>query len=299
MKELHRLKKGRDVLVTLKEYGVLNYRILKLLTPTIRYDRNRRKILDTLLKKRLIVKRIQRFESENSYMNFYQLNQRLEAREALSKYLNCTADDVRQLQWRFLTPLLEQFSIEVAFQMKQIFPNANIIHDYNFALNDSTKKVFLDHANEILVIPDLLILLPDLTQGQTLNIAIETNKHDHRRIQLTDKLEYYLTKTNIDVVMFVGTLDRTEEHIISICANRKLQKLLNISNKKDFFFVAHTNSKNFKAGLDLLIDLKGQKQNLHTWLAKIEQSFTHQQQSINSSQARHTCALGENSNDLL
>lgn len=285
MKKLHRLKKGRDVLITLKKYGVLNYRSLKLLTPTIRHDRNRRKILDTLLKKRLIVKRIQRFESEKSYMNFYQLNQRLEAREALSKYLNCTADDVRQLQWRFLTPLLEQFSIEVAFQMKQVFPKASIIHDYNFTLNNSTKKVFLDHANEIKAIPDLLILLPDFTQGRTLNLAIETNKHDNLKIQLTDKIEYYLTKTNIDAVIFIGTLDRTEEHLISIYTNRKIQKLLNSSAKKDFFLVAHTNPKNFKAGLDLLIDLKGQKQNLNTWLAKIEQSFTHQQQSINSSQA--------------
>lgn len=299
MKKLHRLKKGCDVLVTLKEYGVLNYRTLKLLTPTIRYDRNRRKILDTLLKKRLIVKRLHRFESENSYMNFYQLNQRLEAREAISKYLNCTADDIRQLQWRFLTPLLEQVSIEVAFQMKQAFPKASIIHDYNFTLNDSTKKVFLDHANEIKAIPDLLILLPDFTLGRTLNLAIETNKHDNLKIQLTDKIEYYLTKTNIDAVMFIGTLDRTEEHLISINTNRKLQKLLNSSTRKDCFFVAHTNPKNFKAGLDLLIDLKGQKQNLDTWLAKFEQTFTHQQQSINSSQVRHSCALGENNKDLV
>jgi hypothetical protein len=291
MKELHRLKKGRDVLIVLKEHGVLSCRTLKLLTPGIRYDRNRRKILEMLLKKRLIVKRIQRFEPGKSYMNFYQLNQQPEIREVLSQYLNCTSDDLRQLQWRFLTPILEQLSIEAAYWMRQRFPTAIIIHDYNFTITTETKKVLPNYANEKELIPDLLILAPEFTHGRTLNLAIETSKHDDRKIKLDQKLEYYLTQTNIDAVMFVGTLGRAEEQIMNFYSNIKLQKILNSRAQNDFFFVVHTNVKNFAKGLELLVDQKGQKQNFESWLAKIKQSFAQHQQSINSGQVCTTSVL--------
>lgn len=299
MTELHRLKKGRDVLIVLKEHGVLSYRTLKLLTPGIRYDRNRRKILEILLKKRLIVKRIQCFEPEKSYMNFYQLNQKLEVREVLSQYFNCTPDNLRQLQWRFLTPILEQLSIEAAYWMRQRFPTAIIIHDYNFTITTETKKVLPNYANEKKLIPDLLILVPEFTHGRALNLAIETSKHDDRKIKLDQKLEYYLTQTNIDAVMFVGSLGRAEEHIMNIYSNRKLQRILNGRTQNDFFFVVHVDVKNFATGLELLVDHKGQKQNFESWLAKIKQSFTDLQPSNNSGQVCTTSVLQYNNSDFV
>ncbi|MBK9294195.1 MAG: hypothetical protein IPM57_07085 [Oligoflexia bacterium] len=92
------LKKGKDVLLALKQYGPLTRKTLQLVVPTIKDERNFRRTLARLSEKSLIQKRYELINGAKG--TIYQLNQDLHFRNILSQLLECQPDDLKQREFR-------------------------------------------------------------------------------------------------------------------------------------------------------------------------------------------------------
>ena len=265
--KLHQLKKSKDILLALKQYGVMSQKTLQKVVPDIKKERNFRAYLKNLCAKNLVVKRLDQL---NGFAGvFYQLNQKPKIREILVQYLDCEANELKQREFRYKELLHEQSAIKIAYYLNSNFPEAIVLRDFELHRNIEAQKV-IPNLNQVeQPKPDVLMLIPDMSKRKIVSVAIEFERSAKEKNRILNKLKYYAADTHIDSVIYIATTDRIIENLSDVYESRVLEKAVRIKHYGRNFLLTGLWKNDVEKSFQLLRNQNGIYYGLNDYVAKL------------------------------
>jgi len=248
--KLYQIKKGREILVALKRYGIMNRKTLQKVVPSIKHQRNFRRTLESLCERQLIVKKYDTVFGITGI--FYQLNQRPRIREMLAHYLDCEAEHVKQRQYNYKELFHEQISALIAYDLNKNFPEALVLRDFELARSLEAQKV-IPHLNLFdQPKPDVLLLVPSLTNGRIISVAIEFERTAKSKDRILHKLKYYTANTHIDGVIYICSKNRIINNLNEIYDSKVLERAVRIKHYGKNFLLTSVFANDVEKSLNQL-----------------------------------------------
>lgn len=265
--KLHQLKKSKDILLALKQYGVMSQKTLQTVVPDIKKERNFRIYLKSLCAKGLVVRRLDQLNGFTGV--FYQLNQKPKVREVLAQYLDCNTDDLKQREFRYKELLHEQTAIKIAYYLNSNFPDALVLRDFELHRNIEARKV-IPNLNQVeQPKPDVLMLIPDMSKNKIVSVAIEFERSVKQKNRILNKLKYYAADTHIDSMIYIATADRIIENLSDVYESRVLEKAVRIKHYGRNFLLTGLWKNDVDKSFQLLRNQSGIYYGLIDYVAKL------------------------------
>lgn len=260
---LKRIKKGKEVLNALKEYGPLTRKTLSQIVPGIKDERNFRRTLAGLSEKNIISKR---FENINGgQATVYQLNQNSGVRDILAAYLNCQSVDLEQKDFRYRELYHEQVSASLAFQLKSLFPEACVYRDFQLLHDLRVKQILSQLENVDSAKPDVLLVFWNSTIGRVA-IAFEFERTAKAKNRLQHKLKSYCSESRLDGVVYIGSSDQIISNLQEIYRERVLEKSNRIKFYGNNFLLCSTLTGNIRDSLSVCLNAEMKTLKFADWV---------------------------------
>ncbi len=263
---LNQMKKSRDILLALKQYGVMSRKTLQKVVPEIKKERNFRIYLKNLCQKQLIIKRLENING--SVGVFYQLNQSEKFREILATYLDCDSNQLRQREYRYKELFHEQTAILIAYYLNTNFPDAIVLREQELPRSAEAQKVIpnLDLMDQLK--PDVLMLILDVTKTKIVSIAFEFERSVKTKNRLLHKLKFYTSQTHIDGVVYIASADRIINNLSEIYDSQVLEKAVRIKHYGKNFLLTCLWKNDVEKSLQLL---KNRNENNYSLMSYVTQ----------------------------
>lgn len=263
MGSLKRIRKGKEVLFALKDYGPLTRKTLSQIVPNIKDDRNFRRTLAVLSEKNLICKR---FENINGgQATVYQLNQNSGVRDILAAYLDCLACDLEQKDFRYRELYHEQVSATLAFQLKRLFPEAQVYRDFQLHHDSRIQQILTQLENVESAKPDVLMVFWNSTVGRV-SIAFEFERTAKAKNRLQHKLKSYCSESRLDGVVYIGSSDQIISNLQDIYRERVLEKSNRIKFYGNNFLLCSTFTGNIRDSLSVCLNAEMKTLRFADWV---------------------------------
>jgi len=261
---LGRIKKGNDVLLALKNYGPLTRKTLSQIVPSIKNERNFRRTLNLLCRKKIVCKRFENLNGGQSTV--YQLNQNLGTRDILSAYLNCKSEDLLQKDFRYRELFHEQVTASLSYRLKSMFPDSCVYRDYQLHLDNRIQNV-LPHLNSLEVTkPDVLMSFWN-KNGHSVSIVFEFERTAKSKIRLMHKLKMYAAESLIDGVVYIASSDQIISNLREVYNEKVLEKSLRIKHYGNNFLLCSVFSGDIKNSLSLCLNSEMKTLQLQHWIS--------------------------------
>jgi len=262
-RSLKRIRKGKEVLNALKNYGPLTRKTLSQIVPDIKNERNFRRTLTVLSHKNLICKR---FENINGgQATVYQLNQNSRVRDILARYLECQSCDLEQKDFRYRELYHEQVSATLAFQLKNMFPDAHIYRDFQLHNDSRVRQILTQLENVDSAKPDVLMVFWNATVGRVA-IAFEFERTAKAKNRLQHKLKCYSSETRLDGVVYIGSSDQIISNLQEIYRDRVLEKSNRIKFYGSNFLLCSTLTGNIRDSLSICLNAEMKTLRFADWV---------------------------------
>lgn len=262
--KLYEIKKGKIVLETLKNYGVLNMKTLFELQPEYRNIRNLKRTVKNLCERKLIVKR---YEQINGYKSvFYQINQTELARKAVGLYLDTPFENLKQRQVSYKELFHEQTVIKLTHYLKSEYPQAIVLRDHEL-INHPLAENIISGLHSIEVIkPDVLFIFCDPVNGKTVSIAIEYEKSLKSKSRIAQKLNFYTHRTRVDGVLYFYPECTIDHNLRHIYFNKVIDRSLRIKNYGKHFLLTSKLTNDIKKSFNVLKNATESNYSFKHWL---------------------------------
>lgn len=284
---LNQMKKSRDILLALKQYGVMSRKTLQKVVPDIKKERNFRIYLKNLCQKQLIVKRLENING--SVGVFYQLNQSEKIREILAAYLDCEPNQLWQREYRYKELFHEQTAILIAFYLNTNFPDAIVLREHELPRSAEAQKVIpnLDLMDQLK--PDVLMLSLDVTKTKIVSIAFEFERSVKTKNRLLNKLKFYASQTHIDGVVYIASADRIVNNLSEIYDSRVLEKAIRIKHYGKNFLLTCLWKNDVEKSLQLLKNRNEIHYSLMNYVAQLQLNSSRLRTDKNFEEASSAC----------
>jgi hypothetical protein len=266
---LKRIRKGKEVLNALKEYGPLTRKTLSEIVPSIKDDRNFRRTLARLSDKNLISKRFEYINGGQATV--YQLNQNSGVRDILATYLGCQSVDLEQKEFRYRELYHEQVSASLAFQLKCLFPEANVYRDFQLLRDPRLKQILSQLENVDSARPDVLLVFWNSMVGRVA-IAFEFERAAKAKNRLQHKLRSYCTESRLDGVLYIGSSDQIISNLQEIYRERVLEKSNRIRFYGNNFLLCSTLTGNMRDSLSVCLNAEMKTLKFADWVRVLLQT---------------------------
>lgn len=262
-RNLNRLRKSKEVLEVLREYGPLTRKTLSLIIPSIKDERNFRRTLAVLSDRKLICKR---FENINGgHATIYQLNQNERVRDILSAFLKCSSDELRQREFRYRELYHEQISALLAHHLKELFPDAKVYRDFQLYKDDRIKTILPQLNNVDSAKPDVLVVFWNQKQRVT-SVAFEFERTAKSKARLFHKLRSYSAESQLDGVVYIGSSDQIILNLQQVYSTRVLERSLRIKHYGNNFLICASHCGNIQKSLSLCLNAERKILQFNSWI---------------------------------
>jgi len=263
MGSLKRIRRGKEVLSALKDYGPLTRKTLSQIVPNIKDERNFRRTLSVLSDKNLICKR---FENINGgQATVYQLNQNVGVRNILAAYLDCQANDLEQKDFRYRELYHEQVAATLAFQLKSMFPGAQVFRDFQLHHDSRVQQILTQIENVDSAKPDVLLVFWNSAVGR-ISIAFEFERTAKSKNRLQHKLKSYCSESRLDGVVYIGSSDQIISNLQEIYRARVLEKSNRIKFYGNNFLLCTTLTGNIRDSLSVCLNAEMKTLRFADWV---------------------------------
>lgn len=239
MSNLERLTKGVETIRLLRDYGILDTKTIMQITKADSTGSLVRRNLETLENYRLVTTR--RTGPQGRSINYYQLCQNSRRLEVMAKLLSCTPDELRQPGVHFANLPHEQACALVQKSLRDAYPEALILRDWQFHSNQEVKGLFPKGGLERKMYPDLTVKFAPTTQNPKptwLGVEVErTRKSDER---LGEKIHLYASRSFFDGVVYFSPTDLLLRRIGHIFNDEVRPDAHRINYYGDYFLAAAT-----------------------------------------------------------
>ena len=263
--EFERLVNGRLILEALAEYGPLSFVNLRIFTGVSSHDRNFRRTIATLIRKKFITRMQENFL--HSYAVFYQINQSEENLKTLAPLMNRDPRLLKQKYVRMKELLHEQALAKLQHHLAHRFPEATLARDWQ-GFKGVHDEVFLVKKAENPK-PDLLLRVPmknfEVQKNEFARIAIEYERTRKTIKRLQDKLDVYSGMTYLDGMIWLVDDDALAT-LIKMIYSYQLKHSLRIDHYFSAFILIGRSGKNIEETLSSLHTIDGKRVKLEDWL---------------------------------
>lgn len=227
--------RSKEILSLLSLYGPLSSRtLIQLITPSIK-EKRLQNSLSRLQHKNFVHKRFERVFGGAG--TFYQITQTEGARFEIAKFLNCKPAYLKQPQFSYRELLHSQSCAIWSHQLKRLFPEAQLIRDYDFRDNEKAKTILQWSDKQKDLSPDLLLLMPNEASRRISSIAVEVEKSRKSDERLLKKISKYADSSLVDGVVYLCDTDYLAESVRQIYKSRVLHRAYRIKHYADNFFM--------------------------------------------------------------
>ena len=193
--------RARQILELLKLHGPLSFRALNtMIEPPMKKPR----LVDSLarLRKKGFIKRrnINVFGNQSC---FHQLEQDEDSIKEISNYLKCSSVELYQPFFRYRELLHTEACALWAHALQKMFPEVQIMRDFDFEKDIRASKIMLNCAQDLDVRPDLILIFKKDDHSGEVAIAVEVEKTRKSAKRITQKLKKYSNGTRVDGLIYL------------------------------------------------------------------------------------------------
>lgn len=263
--EFERLVNGRLILEALAEYGPLSFGNLRAFTGISSHDRNFKRTLSTLIRKKFITRMEENFL--HSYAVFYQINQSEENLKTLGPLMNRDPRLLKQKYVRMKELLHEQALAKLQHHLAHRLPESTLARDWQ-GFKGVYDEVFLVKKVENPK-PDLLLRVPmkkfQVQRNEFARVAIEYERTRKTIKRLKEKLDTYAGMTYMDGMIWLVDDDALAD-LIKMIYSYQLKHSLRIDHYFSAFILIGRSGRNIEETLNSLHTIDGKRVNLEDWL---------------------------------
>ena len=227
--------RAKQIIQLLMTHGPLSFRALqRMIEPYIK----KRRLLDSLkrLQRRGFVDR--RFERLFGGKGiFYNLSQYDESLAELSNYMGVPLEKLRQPHFRQKELLHSECCALWAHALKKLFPEVEIIRDFEFKNSFKAEKIMLTSIEDLDLHPDLLLIFPEGEGHNEIAIAVEIERSFKTIKRLRQKLKKYANGTHVDGVVYLCDTQYIANSISKVYESKPLQTSKRIGHYSENFLL--------------------------------------------------------------
>ena len=228
--------RSKQVLRALYEHGPLTNATLRQVISPVMSARRVNEVLQRLTSVGLVKKR---HSSVSKHAGRYiQLSEGTGAKTLLSEILNVSEESFERIPGG--TEALEHWQDCVIWskRLSDLFPNVKVISDFKIAQDKSAREILLipDEA-DVDLLPDLLLRIPSIHLGKTVNIAVEIERSMKSKYRLAKKLKKFASRSRLDGVLYICSHTKISESLQRVYMIQVLPVALRIQHYGDNFLM--------------------------------------------------------------
>lgn len=232
---INKYVRGKQIIHLLKTHGPLPYRTLKrMIEPAMTKDKLL-KALKRLQKKNYVERRFENVFSGRGV--FYNLCQQEETLKEMAEFMSVEVDELKQPHFRHRELLHSECCALWVHVLMKMFPEANIVRDFDFQNSKSAEKVMLTSAQELDLHPDLLLIFPESKSQNEIAIAVEIERTPKTVRRLRQKLKKYANGTHVDGVIYLCDTQHITNSIFKVYSEKPLQDSKRVGHYSDNFLL--------------------------------------------------------------
>lgn len=255
----------------LKVYGPFSFRALSDLVDPPAHPKRLHDSLVRLYRKGIIQKRMERTLGDRV---FYQIVQDSTDRIKAARILKCAPEDLHQPHFRYRELLHTESCGLWAHKLRQVFPEATIIRDYEFAQSNEAQEAMLTDGADKDLTPDILMILPKTAKSPKIRIAVEVESTRKSTKRLRLKLRKYALKTITDGVIYLCEPDGLKDSIAGIAQDKVLASAERVKHYGNYFFMFLIDAWPVKEVVPNLVSFGFQDVPLNRWIMFLQSHET-------------------------
>jgi hypothetical protein len=197
---------------------------------------------------------------------FHQLAQNPVARSQVSEILKVPLEQLEQPQFRHAELLHSEECAAWCELLRELFPEASIRRDYQFAACAEAQGLLLSRGEERDLLPDLLLTAPAGKGSGRVALAIEIERTVKAGKRLLRKLRKYTEQTRIDGLIYVCGSDSLHRKLLDVYRSNVAGRARRISHYAENFFLFADGSADRNLGEPRMLNAAGKPISLSAWI---------------------------------
>ena len=225
---------GREVLLALKDYGVLHISALSRLINYRHSKESLRQALKALENNGLIIRR--GWTYGHNALHFYQLSQSEQSIKKIAILLCCNSSELCQKGLRFSHYFHESDVALTAHALLSSYPDAEVFQDWKLNSQNDLRRLLSDSLRRLHILPDLVVKFPRQNENlQETWIGIEVERSRKTNARVNEKLTLLSNKSGLDGVLYLATQESIMKKLHLIYMGLKPQTSPRIRHYADEF----------------------------------------------------------------
>ncbi|USN47071.1 MAG: replication-relaxation family protein [Pseudobdellovibrionaceae bacterium] len=227
--------RGKQIIQLLKLHGPLSYRALKRMIEPAMTKGKLLRALQRLQKKNYVERRFERVFAGKGV--FYNLCQQEDVLKEIAEFTGLGVDELKQPHFRHRELLHSECCALWVHVLMKMFPEAEIVRDFDFQNSKGAEKIMLASAQELYLYPDLLLIFPESKTQKEVAIAVEIERTPKTVRRLRQKLKKYANGTHVDGVIYLCDTQHITNSIFKVYSEKPLQDSKRVGHYSENFLL--------------------------------------------------------------